>query len=108
MHKVTKFAIRHLSDKASRFVPKAGVYPKGYAVGGIHCGVKKDGKSLDLAILQNTFGKNASAAGVFTVNKFKAAPVQVSKKILKENWVRVLTHLLLIVEMQMQLSVLKV
>lgn len=84
MHKVTKFAIRHLSDKASRFVPKAGVYPKGYAVGGIHCGVKKDGKSLDLAILQNTFGKNASAAGVFTVNKFKAAPVQVSKKILKE------------------------
>ena len=84
MHKVTKFAIRHLSDKASRFVPKSGVYPKGYAVGGIHCGVKKDGKSLDLAILQNTFGKNASAAGVFTVNKFKAAPVQVSKKILKE------------------------
>ena len=37
-----------------------------------------------MAILQNTFGKNASAAGVFTVNKFKAAPVQVSKKILKE------------------------
>ena len=107
MHKVTKFVIRHLSDKASRFVPKAGVYPKGYAVGGIHCGSKR-WKSLDLAILQNTFGKNASAAGVFTVNKFKAAPVQVSKKILKENWVRVLTHLLLIVEMQMQLLVLKV
>ena len=36
-----------------------------------------------LGHLQNTFGKNASAAGVFTVNKFKAAPVQVSKKILK-------------------------
>ena len=59
MHKVTKFAIRHLSDKASRFVPKAGVYPKGYAVGGIHCGVKKDGKSLDLASFKENIKRKA-------------------------------------------------
>ena len=52
--------LRLLSTKAERFVPKTGVYPKGYIVGGIHCGVKKDGKSLDLAIVHNTFGKNAS------------------------------------------------
>ncbi|RLV92771.1 Arginine biosynthesis bifunctional protein ArgJ mitochondrial [Spathaspora sp. JA1] len=81
---VSKISIRYLSDKATRFVPKAGIYPQGFKVGGIHCGVKKDGKSLDLAILHNTFGKDATAAAVFTTNKFKAAPVQVSSKILKE------------------------
>ncbi|KAI5960746.1 ECM42 [Candida pseudojiufengensis] len=84
MHRVTKLSIRLLSDKASRFVPKDGVYPKGYIVGGIHCGIKKDGKSFDLALLHNTFGKDASAAAVFTTNKFKAAPVQVSQRIIKE------------------------
>ncbi|KAG7660615.1 ECM42 [[Candida] subhashii] len=82
--KLSKQFVRHISDKASRFVPKSGVYPKGFVVGGIHSGVKKDGKTLDLALLQNTFGKDASAAAVFTTNKFKAAPVQVSSKILKE------------------------
>lgn len=72
-----------LLSKAERFVPKTGVYPKGFAVGGIHCGVKKDGKSLDLAILHNTSGNDATAAAVFTTNKFKAAPVQVLSRILK-------------------------
>lgn len=74
--------VRHLS-KAARFVPTSGVYPKGFSVGGIHSGVKKD-KSLDLALLRNDFGKLGVAAAVFTTNKFKAAPVQVSAKILKE------------------------
>lgn len=77
-------SIRFVS-KAARFVPSTGVYPKGFSVGGIHCGVKKDGKSLDLALLRNDFGKKAVAAAVFTTNKFKAAPVQVSLAILKEN-----------------------
>lgn len=76
--------VRHYSSKADRFVPKTGVYPKGYVVGGIHSGVKKDGKSLDLGILHNESGNAAVASGVFTTNKFKAAPVQVSSRILKE------------------------
>ncbi|ODV82276.1 Arginine biosynthesis bifunctional protein ArgJ beta chain [Suhomyces tanzawaensis NRRL Y-17324] len=81
---MTRFIpIRYLS-KAERFVPKSGVYPKGFVVGGIHAGVKKDGKSFDLAVLKNEHGKGAVAAGVFTKNKFKAAPVQVSSRILKE------------------------
>mmetsp|Transcript_3572 Transcript_3572/g.3973 ORF Transcript_3572/g.3973 Transcript_3572/m.3973 type:complete len:442 (+) Transcript_3572:62-1387(+) len=84
LYGIGKQSIRFLSDKASRFVPKGGVYPKGFEVGGIHCGVKKDGKSLDLAILNNTHGKSAVASAVFTTNKFKAAPVQVSSKIVKE------------------------
>lgn len=75
--------IRLYSDKVARFVPKSGVYPLGFKVGGIHCGVKKDGKSLDLAIVKNDFSGDAVAAGTFTTNKFKAAPVQVSSSILK-------------------------
>ncbi|KAI3405136.2 ECM42 [Candida oxycetoniae] len=81
-----RIVTRCLSDKAARFVPKTGVYPKGYVVGGIHCGVKKNQESLDLALLHNTFAEQeASAAAVFTTNKFKAAPVQVSQRILKES-----------------------
>lgn len=71
-------------SKADRFVPKSGVYPKGFAVGGIHCGVKKNPESLDLALLHNVSGNNAVASAVFTTNKFKAAPVQVSSRIVKE------------------------
>lgn len=76
---------RLLLSKAERFVPSSGVYPKGFAVGGIHCGVKKDGKSLDLAMLHNTSGNDAVAAAAFTTNKFKAAPVQVSAQILQNS-----------------------
>lgn len=76
--------IRSYSSKAAKYVPKTGVYPQGFVVGGIHCGIKKDGKSLDLALLHNVHGKDATAAAVFTTNKFKAAPVQISSKIVKE------------------------
>lgn len=75
--------VRLYSDKAARFVPTSGVYPKGYSVGGIHCGIKKNG-NLDLALLKNEYGKGAVASAVFTTNKFKAAPVQLSSKIVKE------------------------
>ena len=81
---VVNKGIRLLSTKAARFVPSGGVYPKGFVVGGIHCGVKKDGKSPDLAVLHNTFGQDANAAAVFTKNKFKAAPVQVLAATIKQ------------------------
>lgn len=81
---IGRVSIRLLSDKVGRFVPTNGTYPKGFSVGGIHCGVKKDEKSLDLAIVKNDHGKSAVASAVFTTNKFKAAPVQVSSKILQE------------------------
>ena len=61
---VVNKGIRLLSTEAARFVPSGGVYPKGFVVGGIHCGVKKDGKSPDLAVLHNTFGQDANAAEV--------------------------------------------
>ncbi|KAF8476173.1 arginine biosynthesis protein ArgJ [Kalaharituber pfeilii] len=64
----------------AKYVPQSGEYPKGYKVGGIHCGIKKDGKSLDLALV--TSDVPASAAAVFTKNVFKAAPVLVSRDML--------------------------
>lgn len=71
-------------SKAERFFPKTGLYPKGFVVGGIHCGVKKKTSLLDLAIIHNVSGNKAVVAACFTKNKFKAAPVQVSAEILKK------------------------
>ena len=49
---------------------------------GIHAGVKKKAGVLDLAIILSS--KPASAAGCFTRNAFKAAPVVVSQQVLAE------------------------
>ncbi len=54
--------------------------PKGFLVAGLHCGVKKSGKS-DLALLACPTG--AKAAAVFTTNKVVSAAVQVCKKHVK-------------------------
>lgn len=64
-------------------IPKSGIYPKGFVVGAIHAGVKKKGDQLDLAGLLST--KTCKAAGVFTSNIFKAAPVQVDKQLLESS-----------------------
>jgi len=45
---------------------------KGYLASGLHAGIKKSGKP-DLALIVSA--RLASAAGVFTVNRFRAAPV---------------------------------
>lgn len=52
-------------------------------MGGIHCGVKRDGKSLDLALVVSELP--CSAAAVFTKNVFKAAPVVVSRDMLNSS-----------------------
>lgn len=62
-------------------IPKSGFYPKGFLAGAIHAGVKKKGGQLDLAGILST--KTCSAAGVFTSNIFKAAPVQVDQQLLE-------------------------
>ncbi|CCF55472.1 hypothetical protein KAFR_0A00340 [Kazachstania africana CBS 2517] len=72
-------------DKYSLYVPNEGTFPKGYKVASIATGVKPDDK-LDLGIILNTNKSyKSSAAAVFTTNKFKAAPVLVSKKVLEDN-----------------------
>lgn len=72
-------SVRLATDK-SKYIPKSGTYPQGYAVGAIHCGVKKDPKLKDLSVI--TSDRPAAAAAEFTQNVFKAAPVQVSAKVL--------------------------
>jgi glutamate N-acetyltransferase/amino-acid N-acetyltransferase len=67
----------------TEYVPSKGWYPRGFKVGGIHCGVKKDASLLDLAMISSD--RDCSGAAVFTTNIFQAAPVQVSKRVLKES-----------------------
>ncbi|KAK9456566.1 arginine biosynthesis protein ArgJ [Dipodascopsis uninucleata] len=70
---------RKIPDK-SRFIARSGTYPKGFKASGTHVGVKNGSQKLDLALLISTVP--CTAAAVFTKNVFKAAPVQISKKIL--------------------------
>jgi glutamate N-acetyltransferase / amino-acid N-acetyltransferase len=60
-------------------------FPKGYVLTGIHCGIKKDPRALDLALILSTSSSPTSAAACFTRNAFKAAPVVVSQQILEKN-----------------------
>lgn len=65
-----------------KFVPTSGTYPKGFKVSATHVGVKPSNtKNADLAFI--TSDAPAFGAAVFTTNRFQAAPVQVSRKILE-------------------------
>lgn len=65
-----------------KYVPTSGTYPKGFLVSGTHVGVKPTNKSTpDLAFLASV--TPCAAAAVFTKNKFQAAPVTVSREMLK-------------------------
>jgi glutamate N-acetyltransferase/amino-acid N-acetyltransferase len=48
---------------------------RGYRFAGVHCGIRPDPERLDLALVVSDLP--ASAAGVFTQNRVKAAPVRV-------------------------------
>lgn len=65
-----------------KYVPTNGVYPKGFAASGVFVGVKPGNKTKpDLALV--TSDRPCSAAAVFTKNKFQAAPVSFSRKLLQ-------------------------
>lgn len=57
---------------------------KGFKASGIACGIKKEGKDLALIVSDAV----ASAAGLFTQNKVKAAPVTLSRQHLKSGRAR--------------------
>lgn len=66
----------------AKYVPQSGTYPQGYAASGIFVGVKPGNTSKpDLALI--TSDRPAAAAAVFTKNKFQAAPVTFSRKVLQ-------------------------
>ncbi|MDP3143164.1 MAG: bifunctional glutamate N-acetyltransferase/amino-acid acetyltransferase ArgJ, partial [Candidatus Omnitrophota bacterium] len=57
--------------------------PLGFKANGISCGIKKSGKK-DLALIYST--GPALAAGMFTANRVKAAPLKITQKHLKNNF----------------------
>ena len=56
--------------------------PKGYKAAGIHCGIRKNKLKKDFALIVSE--TLASAAGVYTSNLVKGAPVIVTKSNLKD------------------------
>jgi glutamate N-acetyltransferase/amino-acid N-acetyltransferase len=71
-------------DTESDYMPSGGVTsPGGFLAGAVSAGVKySPGKRLDLGILYSP--KICNAAGVFTTNKVKAAPVLLSRERLEK------------------------
>lgn len=61
-------------------------FPKGFRAAGVTAGLKASGKP-DVALVVNDGPMNA-AAGVFTANRVKAAPVQWSEEVLKAGELR--------------------
>ena len=65
-----------------KYVPDRGTYPAGFVAGSSHVGVKPSNTRFDdLALIESTVPCNAAA--VFTQNRFQAAPVSVSRGVLK-------------------------
>ncbi|KAG0674843.1 hypothetical protein C6P42_002042 [Pichia californica] len=74
MLKITKrfYGSMEIPKNKLKYIPTKGTYPKGFKVGSYASNVKKNGLP-DLALIYSS--KPCTAAGVFTTNKFKAAPV---------------------------------
>ena len=74
-------ADRSIPPAKQKYVPTEGTYPKGFLAGSAHAGVKPSNTRHDdiaLVVSENL----CNAAAVFTHNKFRAAPIGVSRKIL--------------------------
>lgn len=65
-----------------KYIPTSGAYPLGFKAGSAHVGVKASNTRFDdLAIIASD--TPCAGAAVFTTNKFQAAPVTVSRDMLK-------------------------
>ncbi|PPJ59382.1 hypothetical protein CBER1_06903 [Cercospora berteroae] len=77
-------ADRTIPAAKQKYVPTSGTYPKGFLAGSAFAGVKASNtKYDDLALVVSE--QPCPATAVFTQNIFKAAPVQVSQKLLRNN-----------------------
>jgi glutamate N-acetyltransferase/amino-acid N-acetyltransferase len=82
---MSTFTAKTASSKAHLHKPIPDeLFPRGYVLGGVHSGVKKDASILDLAVLLSTSSRPTAAAASFTRNAFQAAPVLVSKEVLQQ------------------------
>ena len=56
--------------------------PEGYKSNGIHCGIKPDANKKDLSLVVSDV--QANAAGIYTLNLVKGAPIVVTKEHIKD------------------------
>ena len=61
-----------------KFIEGGVCAAKGYKASGVHCGIRKNKTKKDLALIVSDVP--ASAAGVYTLNLVKGAPILVTKK----------------------------
>ena len=66
----------------SQAMSNAVCFPKGFKANGIHCGVRKNRTKKDLALIYSE--TPCSAAAVYTLNKVKGAPIDVTKQNLED------------------------
>ena len=66
------------------FVEGGVVAAKGFQASGIHCGIRKNKEKKDLSLL--TAAGPVPAAGVYTQNKVKGAPIFVTKEHIKDGY----------------------
>ncbi|GMM45714.1 glutamate N-acetyltransferase [Pichia kluyveri] len=76
MLRLTRLYSMTIPKDKLKYIPTNGTYPKGFKVGSVSCQVKKNGNP-DLSLIYSSY--NCNAAGVFTTNKFKAAPVIIDR-----------------------------
>ncbi|SDP92580.1 glutamate N-acetyltransferase [Actinopolyspora xinjiangensis] len=75
-----------VAQETSTGTPNGVTRPRGFRASGVAAGIKAGG-SLDLALVVND-GPRREAAGVFTTNQVKAAPVLWSEQVLRERRLR--------------------
>lgn len=70
--------------KKIEFVDGGVCAPKGFRANGVHCGIRKNREKKDLALIVSE--TRAAAAGVYTRNLVKGAPILVTKEHLKDGY----------------------
>ena len=60
--------------------------PQGFKAAGVHCGIRKNKSKRDLALIVSD--RRAAAAGVYTRNKGKGAPIAVTQAHIADGFAR--------------------
>ena len=65
-----------------KMIPDGVCAPQGFLANGIHCGIRRNRKRKDLAVIYSI--KTANAAAIYTSNLVKGAPLLVTREHLKD------------------------
>ena len=73
-------------DKEMKQIEGGVCAPKGFSANGIHCGIRKNKKKKDLALI--VCDRRAATACVYTKNLVKGAPILVTQKHVADGYSR--------------------